>query len=146
MGRGCEGGTLLWVDRQHGEKPWGWETETVFLPRKPKSTWSKVNKDHIKELEADGLLHRSGLEAIALAKANGSWTELDDVENGVVPQDLQKAFSKNKRAFTNFQSFTPGQQKSYLYWLNQAKREETREKRIQEIVELSAKNIKYRNQ
>lgn len=149
--------SMRWEEAVRVALCYGWIDSTVkslgdgkrrqyFCPRKPKSTWSKVNKVHIEELEADGLLHQSGLEAIELAKANGSWTELDDVENGVVPQDLQKVFSKNKKAFTNFQGFTPGQQKSYLYWLNQAKREETREKRIQEIVELSAKNIKYRNQ
>ena len=90
-------------------------------------------------------MHKSGLAAIEIAKKNGSWTELDDVENGIVPEDLQKAFDHNTTAHKNFKSFTKSQRKSYLYWLKQAKRQETRNNRISEIVSLSEKNIKYRN-
>ena len=85
-----------------------------------------------------------GLESIKIAKANGSWTDLDAVEKGLIPEDLQKAFSKNKKAFTNFKSFTKSQRKSYLYWLNSAKREETRNKRIFEIVQLCEAGVKGR--
>ncbi len=60
-------------------------------------------------------MHQSGLDAIQLAKENGAWSALEDVENGVVNNDLQKAFNKNKKAFKNFQGFTRGQRKSYLY-------------------------------
>ncbi|MEO2051200.1 MAG: YdeI/OmpD-associated family protein [Allomuricauda sp.] len=148
--------SMRWEEAVRVALCYGWIDSTVkslgngkrrqyFCPRKPKSTWSKVNKEHIKELESQGLMHQSGLAAIQLAKENGAWTELDDVENGIVPEDLQKAFRKNKKAFENFQGFTRSQQKSYLYWLNQAKREETRQKRIEEIVSLSHQNIKYRN-
>ncbi len=91
-------------------------------------------------------MHQSGLKAIEVAKENGSWTELDDVENGVVPLDLQKALEHCLTAHENFKKFTNSQRKSYLYWLKQAKREETRKKRIKEIVSLSEQNIKYRNQ
>ena len=115
-----------------------------FCPRKPKSVWSRVNKNHLQELIAADLLHESGLKSIAIAKENGSWTSLDDVENGIIPKKLQEAFDKKPIAFTNYQNFTRGQQKSYLYWLNQAKREETREKRIKEIVANCAQNIKAR--
>jgi len=91
-----------------------------------------------------GLMHESGMKKIAAAKRDGSWTLLDDVENGVIPVDLNKAFKKNSKAFQNFQNFTFGQRKSYLYWLKQAKREETRQKRINEIISLCAGNIKQR--
>ncbi len=116
-----------------------------FCPRKPKSVWSKVNKEHIKELKKQGLMHTSGLKKIQEAKKNGSWTALDAVENGVVPDDLQLAFQSDKIAFENFQKFTKGQRKSYLYWLNQAKRADTRQSRIAEIVRLCAENIKTRS-
>ena len=116
-----------------------------FCLRKPKSVWSKVNKTHLKELEAAGLIHKSGYKAIEIAKENGSWMALDDVENGIIPEDLQKAFNKNSKAFKNYQSYTRGQRKSYLYWLNQAKREETRQKRISEIISLCNKGIKSRS-
>ena len=148
--------SMRWEEAVRVALCYGWIDSTVkslgdgkrrqyFCPRKPKSVWSKVNKDHLKELEAANLIHESGYTAINIAKENGSWTELDDVENGVVPADLQKAFSRNKKAWTNYQGFTKGQQKSYLYWLNQAKRGETRQKRITEIISLCKQGIKSRN-
>jgi uncharacterized protein YdeI (YjbR/CyaY-like superfamily) len=70
---------------------------------------------------------------------------LDDVENLIIPEDLQKAFDLNKQAFINFENFSRSYRKSYLYWLNHAKREETRAKRISEIIRLCNENIKSRN-
>ena len=89
-------------------------------------------------------MHESGLKKVELAKQNGSWYSLDNVENGIIPKDLQNAFDKDKAAFKNYKRFSRTYQKSYLYWLNQAKRDETRKKRIQQIIELCAKNIKSR--
>lgn len=148
--------SMRWEEAVRVALCYGWIDSTVkslgdgkrrqyFCPRKPKSVWSKVNKDHIKELTEQGLMHTSGSAVIEAAKKNGSWAALDDVENGVVPQDLQKAFNTRKVAFDNFQNFTKGQRKSYLYWLNQAKREETRQKRITEIIKMCAANIKNRS-
>lgn len=116
-----------------------------FCPRNEKSVWSALNKRHVKELIAENLLHKSGLEIIQKGKQNGSWTALDDVEKGLIPTDLQVAFDKNKTAFTNYKNFAPSYRKSYLYWLNQAKRETTRTKRITEIISFCAQNIKSRS-
>ncbi len=149
--------SMRWEEAVRVALCFGWIDSTVkslgngkrrqyFCPRKPKSVWSKVNKDHIKDLKSNGLMHKSGLEAINVAKKNGSWEALDDVENGVIPKELQKALKADKNAFENFENFTHSQRKSYLYWLNQAKREETQQKRIHEIVTLVSKNVKYRNQ
>ena len=148
--------SMRWEEAVRVALCYGWIDSTVknigpgkrrqyFCPRKPKSVWSKVNKDHIKGLEKSNLMHSSGFASIAIAKKNGSWTALDDVEKGIIPKELQDAFDKNKVAFVNFQNFTRGQRKSYLYYLNQAKREETRQKRIAEIVKLCSDNIKARN-
>ena len=147
--------SMRWEEAVRVALCYGWIDSTVkslgngkrrqyFCPRKPKSVWSRVNKTHLKELKKAGLLHKSGLHSIKIAKENGSWTALDDVENGVIPEKLQEAFDKNITAFKNYQSFTRGQRKSYLYWLNQAKREGTREKRIKEIVANCTQNIKAR--
>ena len=89
-------------------------------------------------------MHESGLLSIEIAKENGSWTALDDVEKLIIPSDLERAFNTNPKAFENYESFAPSYRKSYLYWLNQAKRETTREKRITEIVDLCSQNIKSR--
>jgi len=151
-----ENESMRWEEAVRVAICYGWIDSTVkslgdgkrrqyFCPRKPKSVWSKVNKDHIKELSKLRLMHKSGLKVIKIAKENGSWTALDDVEKGVVPEDLQKVFDKNSRAFKNYKGLTRGQRKSYLYWLNQAKREETRQKRIKEIIRLCAAGVKSRN-
>lgn len=116
----------------------------VFGPRKDKSVWSKVNKNYIEKLIAENLMHESGLRKIEIAKQNGSWTSLDHVENLVIPDDLQKAFNRNKKALDNFSKFSFSYRKSYLYWLNHAKRQETRNARIEEIIKLCAANLKSR--
>ena len=90
-------------------------------------------------------MHESGSLKMIEAIKNGSWTALDDVENLIVPDDLQEAFDNNPTAFENYQNFSPSYRKGYLYWLNQAKREATREKRITEIIRFCAENIKSRN-
>lgn len=148
--------SMRWEEAVRVALCFGWIDSTVkslgdgkrrqyFCPRKPKSVWSRVNKNHLKELIAADLMHESGHKVIEVAKKNGSWTALDDVENEIVPEDLKASFDKNPEAFKNYQNFTRGQRKSYLYWLNQAKREETRQKRIAEIITLSVNNIKTRN-
>ena len=116
----------------------------MFTPRKDKSVWSKRNKTYIEKLIADNLMHESGLKKIEIAKLNGSWQSLNTVENLEIPKDLEAAFSKNKTAFNNYNNFSPSYKKSYLYWLNQAKREETRQARISEIITLCEQNIKSR--
>ena len=151
-----ENESMRWEEAVQVALCYGWIDSTVkslgngkrrqyFCPRKPKSVWSKVNKNYIKELKANGRMQAAGLAAIKIAKENGSWASLDDVENGVIPEELQLAFDKNPDAFSNFKNFTHSQRKGYLYWLNQAKRLETRNKRIKEIICHCAENIKYRN-
>lgn len=148
--------TMRWEEAVRVALCFGWIDSTVknvggpkriqyFRKRKSKSVWSKVNKTHIKELIALGKMQEAGYQSIKIAKENGSWVALDDVENGVIPDDLQKAFDNNELAFTNYCSFTFSNRKSYLYWLNQAKRQETREKRIKEIIRLCTQGIKSRS-
>ena len=117
----------------------------VFSPRKDKSVWSKLNKTYIEKLIKENLMHESGLAKIEIAKKNGSWESLDAVEELMIPTDLENAFKKNNEAYNNYLNFSPSYRKSYLYWLNQAKREETRTNRITEIIAYCEKNIKSRN-
>ncbi len=146
---------MRWEEAVQEALCYGWIDSTVknidhekrkqlFTPRKPKSVWSKLNKKHIKELIANSLMQESGLKKIEQAKIDGSWITLDDVENLVIPENLQKAFDKNPKAFQNYMAFSKTYKKGYLYWLNQAKREETKAKRIVEIITFCEKNIKSR--
>jgi len=86
-----------------------------------------------------------GYKLINLAKKTGTWTAMDDVENGVIPEDLKAAFDRNPVAFENYQNFSRGYRKSYLSWLHSGKREATRQKRIIEIIKLCKANIKSRD-
>ncbi len=152
---GHDKANMRWEDAVRVALCYGWIDSTVkslgegkrrqyFCPRKSKSAWSKLNKKHIEELHSFGLIHESGLKKIEEAKKDGSWTALDDVENGVIPADLQQAFAKNSKAIKNYEGFSRTYQKSYLYWLNQAKRPETRAKRIAEIIQLCEAGVKSR--
>jgi uncharacterized protein YdeI (YjbR/CyaY-like superfamily) len=116
-----------------------------FSPRNPKGQWSALNKKHVKHLILKGLMHESGYKMVDLAKTTGTWTAMDNVENGIIPYDLQKAFNENLMAFQNYQIFSKGYRKGYLSWLQSAKRETTRQKRITLIIELCRKNIKSRD-
>jgi uncharacterized protein YdeI (YjbR/CyaY-like superfamily) len=147
--------TMRWEEAVKVALCFGWIDSTVkslgygkrrqyFTPRNPKSVWSALNKRYIIELEQDNLIHESGYDKINIAKQNGMWTFLDDVENLIIPNDLLKAFNGNKEAFTNYQNFASSYKKSYLYWLKQAKREVTRQNRIEKIIELCEQNKKSR--
>lgn len=111
-----------------------------FAKRNPKSKWSKVNKEKVKELISDKRMHKTGLAAIEIAKQNGAWIALDEVDNLIVPSDLRKAFNKNKEALKNFNAFPKSSKKIILEWIGNAKREETRAKRIEEAVRMAAVN------
>ena len=112
-----------------------------FSPRNPKSNWSRVNKEKVARLEAAGLIAPPGRAMIELAKATGTWTALDDVENLVIDPDLRAAFdAAPPAARTNWEAFPRSAKRGILEWIFNAKRAPTRAKRIAETVALAAKN------
>jgi uncharacterized protein YdeI (YjbR/CyaY-like superfamily) len=113
----------------------------LFTPRKSKSAWSQSNKDRVERLRAAGLMTAAGEAAVAGAKERGSWDVLSGVEALEIPPELQKALNANTTSKKNWQAFTPSQQKQFLYWLRDAKRETTRVERISTIVELVSRGI-----
>lgn len=91
---------------------------------------------------AQGLMTPSGQKLIDLAKKTGTWEALVDVQKSVIPDDLQKKLNKIKTALKNFLAFPPSSKRIILEWILNAKKEETRQKRIEETVRLAADNIK----
>ncbi|MGB5988816.1 MAG: YdeI/OmpD-associated family protein [Marinifilaceae bacterium] len=83
----------------------------------------------------------AGLAIIEKAKDNGSWTILDDVENLVIPDSLERAFVNNPDAREYFLSLSKSVRKKFLYWIVSAKREETKNKRIAEIIEYANQKL-----
>lgn len=113
-----------------------------FSKRKPKSTWSRINKEKVAKLIQNGLMTKAGLASIETAKHNGTWTILDDVEKLIIPEDLTIALNNYENAMAFFQRQTKSAKKSMLAWVVLAKRNETRQKRIVEIAQSAAKGIK----
>ena len=111
-------------------------------PRKQGSNWSKVNKEYVAKLEQAKLLHPAGIEKIELAKQDGSWSFLDDVEALIIPRDLQLAFSGNQMALENWNAFPRSAKKGILEWIKNAKKTETRAKRIRDTVSKAKENIR----
>ena len=117
-----------------------------FTPRKPKSVWSKLNKQRIEKLIEQKLMTFAGLDKIELAKRNGSWDTLNSsdlhADNNSMPDELKKALSKNKKALANFLAFSPSYRKRFLFWIDSAKRPETKAARIKQTFLMAATNKK----
>ncbi|MFN0189915.1 MAG: YdeI/OmpD-associated family protein [Bacteroidia bacterium] len=113
-----------------------------FSKRKANSTWSKINKEKVVQLTAKGLMTDAGLKCIEIAKQNGSWTLLDEVEELIIPKDLESKFKAKKGSKEYFLSLSKTNKKIILQWVAMAKRPETRQNRIDEIVVLAGKHQK----
>lgn len=114
----------------------------LFTPRKPKSTWSRINKQRVEKLMKLGMMTPAGLEKIEIAKKNGSWSMMDDVEDLIVPDDLEIEFRKNKKARINYNNFSNSVKKQILWLIISAKRPETRKRRIEKVIKALEKNEK----
>ncbi|MEO0726458.1 MAG: YdeI/OmpD-associated family protein [Bacteroidota bacterium] len=113
-----------------------------FCKRKPKSNWSKVNKEKVKTLIEQGLMKKAGFDSIKIAKENGSWSFLDTVEALEIPEDLKREFTNYEGSFKYFENLSKSSKKILLYWVVSAKRKETRQKRIIEIAENASQKMK----
>jgi uncharacterized protein YdeI (YjbR/CyaY-like superfamily) len=102
----------------------------IFTPRTPKSRWSGLNKKRVAALIEAGLMTKAGQAAIDLAKRTGTWAAFDHIEAMEMPPDLKKAIANTRGAAAKFEALTPSRQKQFLYFMNDAKKEETRMKRI----------------
>lgn len=145
--------TITWSEAVDEALCYGWIDSIVkpvddekfmrfFSRRKTNSIWSGINKEKVRRLIEDGLMTKKGMDSIEIAKENGSWTVLDDTEAMIIPLDLEEEFQKKLNAKTYFQSLSKSDKKGILQWLVQAKRPETRHKRIIEIVALADQSLK----
>jgi uncharacterized protein YdeI (YjbR/CyaY-like superfamily) len=117
------------------------ERAMLYLsPRKPRSPWSRSNKERVARLIKRGLMTEAGLAVVDVAKRDGSWDVYDAVEQLIIPPDLEAAFAKNKAARQNFAAFSASNKKQLLRYVASAKRPETRQKRIVQIVHAAAQN------
>lgn len=122
-----------WVDSTAGSL----DAERGMLwcaPRKKGSGWARTNKERIARLEAQALLLPRGLAVVEAAKADGSWSLLDDVEDLIEPGDLRDALDADRAARAAFDGFPPSARKQLLAWVVTARRPATRASRIAAVV------------
>jgi uncharacterized protein YdeI (YjbR/CyaY-like superfamily) len=113
-----------------------------IAPRKPGSNWSHANKERIARLETAGLMADAGRAAVERARSDGSWIALDAVEALEVPPDLAAALDALPHARTNWDGFPRSVRRGALEQILNAKRPETRAKRIAEVARLASENVR----
>lgn len=140
---------LSWADAVDEALCFGWIDSTArtidetrymqfFTKRKPGSPWSKINKEKIERLGAAGKIAAAGMAVIERAKEDGSWSQMDAVEELEMPKDLIKAFRLHPGAKKYFEGLTRSVRKMMLHWIASAKLPETRARRIEEIASKAA--------
>jgi len=111
-----------------------------FTPRRPRSKWSRINREKVERLIAEGRMRAAGLREIERAKEDGRWDDAyDSPSTATVPDDFQVALDAEPAAAEFFASLGSTKRYSFLYRITDAKRPETRAKRIAEYVELLAR-------
>ncbi len=111
-----------------------------FTPRRPRSKWSRINREKAERLIAEGRMRAAGLREIERAKEDGRWDDAyDSPSTATVPDDFQVALDAEPAAAEFFASLGSTKRYSFLYRITDAKRPETRAKRIAEYVELLAR-------
>jgi uncharacterized protein YdeI (YjbR/CyaY-like superfamily) len=113
-----------------------------FGPRKPGSGWSKPNKERVERMISAGLMRPQGLAKVEAARQDGSWVALDAVEALEIPFDLESALAAQDSARENFEAFPRSVKRGILEWIVNAKKPETRARRVEETARLAAQNVR----
>ena len=107
-----------------------------FSPRRRRSIWSRINRDRAERLIEEGNMTEAGLRAVEEAKSNGKWEKAyTSREPPEMPGDLLEALKESPEAYRNFMGFPNSARLMYIHYINDAKRAETRARRIRRVVE-----------
>ena len=106
----------------------------LMTPRKAKSGWTRLNRQRVADLEAQGRMTDGGRKAAEVAKANGWWTIYDPVEDLVEPDELAAALDASPAARRAWDGFPPSARKQMLWWIVSVAKPETRATRVAKIV------------
>lgn len=125
-----------WIDGQldkYDERCW----LIRFTPRKPRSKWSEVNARRVDELIGAGRMRPGGMAQVKAARADGRWDGAYAPQSRAqVPPDLQAALDANPKAASFFKTLKGANRYAILYRIDEAKRPETRARRIETYVEM----------
>ena len=106
----------------------------LITPRKPKSTWTRLNRERVAALEAAGLMTDAGRRTVTIAQDNGWWTIYDPVEDLIEPDVLAAALDAEPVARAAWDQFPASAKKLMLWWVISAAKPETQDRRVAEIV------------
>jgi uncharacterized protein YdeI (YjbR/CyaY-like superfamily) len=123
-----------WIDSQkrgHDEKFF----LQRFTPRRPRGRWSRINRDKAEELIAAKAMRPAGMAEVEAARADGRWeAAYEGARTAKVPEDLQRELDANRAAREFFASLDSSNRYAIVYRLNDAKKPETRERRLRKFV------------
>jgi len=111
-----------------------------YSPRRKNSVWSEANKKRAERMIIQGRMAQAGLTKIRQAQESGEWHRATSRDMLEIPPDLEKRLVADKDAGLSFKLLTPSRQKQLIWWFTSAKREETRQRRIDEIIRLVKEN------
>lgn len=112
-------------------------TMQLITPRRVQH-WAKTYKERANRLIEENKMHQSGFESIKQGKESGLWNFMDDVDNLVIPKDLEIALNKIEGAFDFFVNINDSSKRFVLRWIKLAKTDKTRNTRIEKIAKLSS--------
>lgn len=127
------------VDPSHRQRLDDDRTMLWFARRRPTSGWSRPNKVRVERLLAEGRMQPAGQAALDAARANGTWSLLDEVEDLVVPPDLAELFAAAPGSLETWEALTRSVRRATLEWIVTAKRPATRAARVARTAERVAR-------
>jgi uncharacterized protein YdeI (YjbR/CyaY-like superfamily) len=130
-----------WIDSTAGKVD-DLRTRTYISPRRRRSGWSRRNQTLVDVLLNKGLMHESGIAAVAAAKADGSWSLFDLAEDLIIPQVLEQAFAADPRAKSGIDEYPARTRKSLLQWYYTARTDVTRQRRSAAIAEAASQGVR----
>lgn len=131
-----------WIDGQKGALDADYWLQR-FTPRKARSRWSKINRGKVEQLIAGGRMKPAGLREVEAAKADGRWeAAYESQRNMAVPEDFLRALEKQPRARQFFETLDSANRYALLYRLHDAKKPETRARRVEKFVEMLGRQEK----
>jgi len=106
-----------------------------YTPRRRDSIWSVTNMERVERLMRDGLMVEAGLEKITEAKETGQWQAAIRREQvDVIPPQLEEELKRIDGGVESYHALPDSRKKQFIYWLQTAKREDTKRRRIEKIV------------
>jgi uncharacterized protein YdeI (YjbR/CyaY-like superfamily) len=114
----------------------------LITPRKPRSTWTRLNRRRVADMEAAGLMTDAGRRSVEVARRNGFWTIYDPVEDLIEPDDLAAALDANPAARATWDGFPASARKQMLWWVISAAKPDTQATRIATIVDKAARGLR----